>query len=269
MAEIEYRDYSKARLSKEEFREILKKSVVVREVDIDDLVFLEKNANVMEGEVLRRLVENIEHDGILTQLPFVQRLPNGKYEIISGNHRVKASIEAGLKKVMCIVCEVTLPEDEKLRIQISHNSIRGQQNGLVLRELLSEIVEIDALRLSGADFETSTIDLKQVDFKSIDASALDIRTVVLYFTNPDIREMDRLLSEIDDHLNGSSRVYLARYKAFKAFIDEITKVKREANIINSATALSLIIEYAREHIDDILDYYKEKYGKEEGKEEGK
>ena len=107
MAEIEYRDYSKARLSKEEFREILKKSVVVREVDVEDLVFLEKNANVMEGEVLRRLVENIEHDGILTQLPFVQRLPNGKYEIISGNHRVKASIEAGLillRKFQRIIC---------------------------------------------------------------------------------------------------------------------------------------------------------------------
>jgi hypothetical protein len=135
-----------------------------------------------------------------------------------------------------------------------------------LGELLSEIVDIDALRLSGADFEMSTLNWESVDFKSIDANALDIRQVVLYFTNPDIRAIDRLLSDIDEYLTQNSPVYLADHKSFEAFIDEITKIKKEANIINSGVALSLVIEYAKEHLEDILSYYQEKYGqKEEGK----
>jgi len=263
MAKIEYKDFSKEKLSKAEFKELLKEAVVVRNISVNELVYLEKNANVMDDKVLQRLKENIEHDGILTQLPFVHRLPSGKYEIISGNHRIKAAKEAGLSEVLCMVCEVTLPEDEKLRIQISHNTIKGEHNELVLRELLSEIVDVDSLRLSGADFDTSTLDWEKVDFKSIDSNALDIRFVVLYFTNPDRRELDRLISEIDEHLTGTSTVYLAQHKAFKGFIEAITGVKREANIINSATALSLVIEYSKEHLSDILDYYQDKYGSKE------
>jgi uncharacterized ParB-like nuclease family protein len=109
--------------SEEEFRKILKEATVVKEIPVSDLQLLEKNANVMEYAVLERLSENIKHDGILKQLPVVQKLPNGKYEVISGNHRVKAAKEAGLDKIYCLACEVTLPDDEKLRLQISHNTI--------------------------------------------------------------------------------------------------------------------------------------------------
>ena len=216
----------------------------------------------MDEKVFDRLEENIAHDGILTQLPFVQKLPNGRYEIISGNHRIKAAKKAGLLSVWCITCEVTLPEDEKIRIQISHNTIRGEHNALILKEILGDIEDIDAIRRSGADIDISTLKIDKIEFKSIDANALDIRQVVLYFTNPDIRALDRLISNIDTHLTGSSRVYLAEHKKFKEFIEAIVKVKSEANIVSSGMALSLIIEYANNNVDNIISYYEETYGEE-------
>jgi ParB-like chromosome segregation protein Spo0J len=48
----------------------------------------------MKAPQFKRLVENIRRDGVLTQLPLVYR---GR--ILSGNHRVRAAIEAGLTEI--------------------------------------------------------------------------------------------------------------------------------------------------------------------------
>ena len=68
----------------------------------DDCVLLNRNARHMTKEQQDRLTHNVQHDGFLSQLPFGIKQENGKYKIISGNHRVKSAVKAGLEKILIL-----------------------------------------------------------------------------------------------------------------------------------------------------------------------
>ncbi|USK77851.1 ParB/RepB/Spo0J family partition protein [Peribacillus frigoritolerans] len=68
-------------------------------VPVEKLEFLEKNARFMKNETFQNLVANIKKDGGLSQLPFCYLQENGKYKVLSGNHRSQAAISAGLTEI--------------------------------------------------------------------------------------------------------------------------------------------------------------------------
>lgn len=73
-------------------------NVYTLEIDPKEIKLLNLNARYMRHEEFKQLVDNIRRDGQLTSTPFLCREPNGKYLCLSGNHRTKAAIEAGLEK---------------------------------------------------------------------------------------------------------------------------------------------------------------------------
>lgn len=253
MSEIKYVDYSNAKLSKDELRKVMQESVIIRKFRFDEITYLEKNANIMTDKTMERLVENVEYDGMLTQLPFLHKLPSGKYEVISGNHRVQSAEKAGLKEFYAMAAEVTLPKDQKLRIQISHNSIRGEQRNAVLIELVDEFEDTEMLRLSAADFDIEKLDNSKVDFLALDAGGLDFRDVMFYFTEYEINKMDRLLADLDHRLlNQKSPTYLVMKEKHEKFVDAVTKIKNEANIKSTAVVINLIIDYIHKHKEEFV-----------------
>ena len=73
------------------------------EIDPRELKLLKMNARFMRHEEFQRLVANIKRDGQLTSAPFAALDPaDGKYEVLSGNHRVQAAISAGLQTIPCL-----------------------------------------------------------------------------------------------------------------------------------------------------------------------
>ena len=65
------------------------------EIDPRELKLLKMNARFMRHEEFQRLVANVKKDGQLTSAPFAALDPaDGKYEVLSGNHRVQAAVSA-------------------------------------------------------------------------------------------------------------------------------------------------------------------------------
>lgn len=248
-----YVDYSDQTLTPEALKAILAEAVEPKKHVLKDLVLLEKNANVMTQAKFDRLVENIKRDGRLTQWSFVMKLPNGKYGVPSGNHRVKAAIEAGLTEEWCITCEVTLPKDEATRIQISHNAIHGDQQNLVLLELADTFSSTELLRLSGVDFDLAKLNQDKLDFAAIDSGSLEFRQVLFFFTDFEVAKLDRLLESIDNHLTGDSPLYLMEKKRYNEFVDNIVRLKKIGNIKSTATAINVMLDFIAKNIDSILE----------------
>jgi arsenate reductase-like glutaredoxin family protein len=253
-----YQDFSDKKLSQEELRKLLSQCVVPKKHILKDLVPLEKNANIMPKEKFDRLVENIKRDGRLTQYPFVMRLPNGRYGIPSGNHRVKAAIAAGIVEDWCVTCEVTLPREDALRIQISHNAIHGDQQNVVLLELANQFNNTELLRLSGAEFDLSKLNQDKLDFLSIDSGSLRFNEVLFYFSDYEIKKLDELLKDLEKKTAGVDLIYIAEKTRYDKFINSITKAKKELNIKSTSTVLNLFIDFVASHIEMFVEERKPK-----------
>ena len=109
----------------------------IKEVELSLIDLVEKNAHFMAQDTFRQLIANIKRDGQLTSVPFLVEHNTGRYTVISGNHRVQAAKMAGIIKASFIVVhEDDITKDEILAIQLSHNSIVGQDDSEILKELL-------------------------------------------------------------------------------------------------------------------------------------
>lgn len=82
---------------------------------------------IFEPEALAELAASIKEVGLL-QPPVVRALTHGKYELIMGERRLRASKEAGLSEITVIVKET--PDDDLLRDALLENLHRAQLNPL-------------------------------------------------------------------------------------------------------------------------------------------
>lgn len=125
-------------------------------VKIDEIKPNDYNPNKMPRHVYETLVNNIKATKALEQ-PILVTMD---YTIIDGEHRWKASKDAGLDEVHVVVSE-SLDEEAKLKT-ISFNHIRGEYDEEEFIELLSELS--DAIDYEHIANQTSLFlsDIKQM-----------------------------------------------------------------------------------------------------------
>ena len=96
-----------------------------------DINLIQPNARqprtVFDQDQLNELASSIKEVGIL-QPPVVRSLPGGKFELIMGERRLRASKLAGLKTIPVIVRQT--PDNELLREALLENIHRSQLNAL-------------------------------------------------------------------------------------------------------------------------------------------
>ena len=96
----------------------------IDEVDISLLDSFTKHPfKVLENDELRKLEDSINENGILEPI-IVRPKNNGRYEIISGHRRTKASELIGLKKIPCIIKNMT---DEEATIFMVDSNMHREQ----------------------------------------------------------------------------------------------------------------------------------------------
>ena len=111
-------------------------------VDINEIKPNENQPRkVFDEEKLDELAASIKEHGIIQ--PIVLRKEGDGYEIVAGERRYRAARKAGLKKVPCVIRELT--EDQNLLIAIIENMQREDLNPIEEAEGLSRMIDVYGL----------------------------------------------------------------------------------------------------------------------------
>ena len=216
-----------------------------------ELKLLEKNARYMKAEQFQNLVENIKKDGNLSQLPFCYQEEDGRLRVLSGNHRVKAAIAAGVEQTLVLVAREEKNDDERLAIQLSHNAIAGQDDLVILKDLWESIQDVQSKLYAGLDSET-TKSLEGIKFAAISEQRLQYKLANFMFLPEEIESLDQLLKETAVAFSADT-VYLANLNTYDAFFDLVVKIKKKCMIKNSAAAFLKLLDLARVGLEQMME----------------
>lgn len=214
-------------------------------VDPSTLLPTRKNARYMPKEVFDQLTANVKADAALQSVPLCHRLADGRIEILSGNHRVKSAIEAGLKEIVILCFTAELKPSRKRAIQLSHNAIVGQDDAQLLVELWKEIDQMADRIYSGLDSKALG-EIAKVEFKGFNAEQIRTETITLWFLPEEVEEFDKLLAKMSEVV-GSKQVYLAPLASYEKLFNLIIEKKKRDNIKNTAVAMMALIDEMAEH----------------------
>lgn len=203
-----------------------------------------KNARYFMPEKFKTLVNNIKKEGNLESVPLVVDR-NGKIEIISGHHRVDASKEAGLDKILVFVMPSEISQDDLVSKQLSHNALVGLDDKTVLAELFQSIESIEAKIASGLTDEAGKIDYESLNFR-----VGSFKEFTVMFLPEDLGLFDEAMESCvqDSLVKSSTDVRLSSMEYWDKFSEIIRKVKKVENIKSNGVALMRIIDLAMQKI---------------------
>ncbi|KAB2328945.1 hypothetical protein F7731_23620 [Cytobacillus depressus] len=215
-----------------------------------DLKLLELNARYMRHETFQQLVSNIQRDGKLTQLPFCI-WEDGHWKVLSGNHRVKAAIEAGLDTIEFIGTEDKLSQDRQRAIQLSHNAISGEDDPTILKTLYEEIEDIDFKMYAGLDDKTLEL-LEKVQPESLSEVNLEFQTMNIVFLPSELEKAKEMIDEIQKEVK-ADEVWLASMQAYDNFLDSMEAVSTSYDVKNVALTLLILLGIVQRNLDQLSD----------------
>lgn len=229
-----------------------------RKVDLRRLQLLERNARYMRAEQYAQLVENIRHDGTMTTSPLARWVGRGEpdlekleqWAIPSGNHRVRAAIDAGVVEDEVIFLLDPISDRRAMGIQLSHNAIAGEDDPAILRELYDEIDSPDWRAYSGLDDRTLEL-MEQVQVGALSEANLDFQTLTILFLPAELERAKAALADALEGTTGADERWLARFEDWDSTMDALDVAGKAMDVRNVATALALILGVFEAHVSDL------------------
>lgn len=241
-------------------------NVDVIKIDPRELKLLDVNARFMRHETQAQLTANVEKDGTLTSVPFCWWTPDGRWEVLSGNHRVMSAVDAGLEEIFVLVTRDDLTEDERLGIQISHNALTGEDDPATLKLLYEKIGTADLRQYAGLDDKTLAL-LDEVDLSSLNEANLDYATVQITFLPHELDAAEAALEKAEQIAKYDQR-WLAGISQYDATLQALDQARSGANVGNAATALGVILRVFADHLEDLQDYWYDEVSGEANRSHG-
>ena len=234
----------------------------------EGLKLLDLNARYMRHETFARLVENIRADGGLTgNTPFAwlvhddatqQPVMDGEgkpvYEVLSGNHRVKASIAAGLTEIDICLTDDYLPPDRRAAIQLSHNAISGEDDPATLKTIYEGISDTEMRIYSGLDDKTLKL-LDEVTVAPMSEAALTFQTVSMTFLPDEAAIVQEAFDQARKQAAGAKGHWLARWADYDRTMDALEMASQAYGVKNTATALMIVMDVFSRHLTDLSEGY--------------
>jgi len=214
------------------------------EVNVDEVEFTEVNANRMSQSDFDKLVNNIRTSGLSSVIACYRRKDDGKYVIISGNHRFRACLKLGYTKINILYAdEQDMSHDEIVALQLSHNSLHGDDDRAILKRLMDEIKDIDFKEF--AHIQIDDIDVDDMFSGSI-VPMSEHYSVSLVLYKKDKESIEELMSIVEDNNKVNDMVILADgEKNEKVFLEMISDIKKDFDIKSSSIAFSKLLELAK------------------------
>ncbi len=224
------------------------------------LKLLELNARYMRHEVFNRLVENIKRDGGLTgNTPFAwlvhddqtrQPMEPPVYEVLSGNHRVKAAMAAELEDMEVTLTDDYLPPDRRRAIQLSHNALSGEDDPAILKVIYESIQDTDLKLYSGLDDKTLQL-LADVSVSALSEAGLEFQTIGITFLPHEREALEDGWTRARKLLSGAKGYWLARWADYDSLLDALEAAQQGYGVKNTATAIMVVLDVFWRHVDDL------------------
>lgn len=223
------------------------------EIDPRELKLLKMNARFMRHEEFQRLVANIKKDGQLTSAPFACLDPtDGKYEVLSGNHRVQAAISAGLETIPCIITDDEMSEEQRIAIQLSHNAIVGQDDPDILKKLYDKILDIDLKEYSGLDDKTLGL-LDKASSQAMSEANLEFQVLSIVYLPDELKEAQRVIDTAREAVKSCDNIWLATDSEYEKWLDAQETASSAYNVKNVSAAMQLIFKVFEDNLGQLAE----------------
>lgn len=223
-----------------------KLKIEIRLINFRSIQEADMNPQVMPEAEFNRLVKSFKKDGTLTSTILVREREPGKYVCISGHHRIKAAIRAGIKEGYCMVAYnedgTEIDESTSIRLQLQHNDIHGEPDEALAGQLRQRLLEEDLKLVSRGN----DIIIKDVDINYNEPLYSYVHICLMPESE---KEFTQLLERLDTE---DSKKYILE--------------KEDYQYLNKALTLAFQKGYKTpgRAIREILDTYFEHHGKEAG-----
>lgn len=228
--------------------EKLFQGMMLQIVNPNELVFLKDNARYFKRETFRQLRDNIKNDKKLSSVPLCYRLENGKYEIISGNHRVRASIDAGLEKILVLVITEELSKSKRIAIQLSHNALVGEDDESILASLWEQIEDINDKLYAGLDSNAIKELADDIEFVNFSAPQVSTHLVSFAFSDGETERLSQIIDELESTAKKSNAVFVGMKEQYEPFMKIIADIKHAEKIKDSSLAMVKIISIVENYL---------------------
>ncbi len=223
--------------------------VALKVVSPEKLTLLKDNARYFKRETFRQLRDNIAADKRLSSVPLCYQHEDGRLEVLSGNHRVKASIEAKISHIMVLVITEKLESSKRIAIQLSHNALVGEDDQSILANLWAQIESVQDKLYSGLDSEVIK-ELGEVELVNFSTPQVPAHMVTFMFTDGENERLSEIIDILNDVSKKSSSVFLCHKEQFEKFMTIVGDVKHAEKIRDSSLAMLRIIEICEQWITE-------------------
>lgn len=213
-----------------------------------EIKLLELNARYMKQDEYKRLVENVKADKGLSSVPFCCYDEDWNLECLSGNHRVMASIDAGLKEIDVMVTRDELSEGKKRAIQLSHNAIEGQDDLAILKEIYEGIEDVELREYSGLDDELLH-ELEKIGTQSMASATLDFQVLQIVVLPDELERAKEVIEKVKKEIKGMA--FTLRFGEYDKWLDTMETVGKSVGIKNTATVLMSMLDLVEKHIGEL------------------
>lgn len=218
-------------------------------VDINLIDEAEMNANEMTSEDFAQLCENIGMSG-LSSVPSCYKKPTGRFVMISGHHRLRACKKLNYKTIgILYVDESELSNDEIIAIQLSHNSLHGQDNTSILKKLFEQIKSVDFKKFAHVNIN----EIAPVSTEGLSIYALKenfVFTIVLYPNSFEF--LDELYGDVREQAKKSDCLILADQNPNEMVLLKLQQeIGKEYDIKSPSIAFAKVLELANERLKEI------------------
>lgn len=213
-----------------------------------EIKLLEVNARYMKQEEYKRLVENVKVDKGLSSVPFCCYDEDWNLECLSGNHRIMAAIDAGLKEIDVMVTRDELSEAKKRAIQLSHNAIEGQDDLAILKEIYESIDDVELKEYSGLDDEMLQ-ELDKIGTQSMASAKLDFQVLQIVVLPDELERAKQVIEKVKQEIKGMA--FTLRFEEYDSWLDSMETVGKSIGIKNTATTLMAMLDLVERHVGDL------------------
>ena len=209
-----------------------------------------ENARFMRNDTFGQLVANLKKDKALSSVPLIYTGDGGK-KCLSGNHRVQAAVAAAVPWVICFIIDWVMTAEEQISVQLSHNSLSGEDDLQVLKRLYDQVQQIDLKAYSGLDEDTIK-QLASISYNPISEPRLKFKAISFLFLPAEVEEIKALAAETDKALR-DKETYVFRFQDYEEFFKLLVEAKGKLTITNSAVAILELmrIGFAKLEADEV------------------